>query len=180
MLKSNEDTNRNNVVLVDNSGNFIGIKDKLQAHIDGDLHSAFSVFVFNKKSELLLQRRASNKYHSGGLWSNTCCSHPFPNENTTAAGKRRLQEEMGFQCEIAEIHTKIYNVPCSNGLIENEYNKVFIGRFDGTPEINDEEVEDWRWISVNQLLKDMKTSRDEYTSWFPVLLEDVIAAWNNA
>lgn len=176
-MRVDYDTYRDSVVLVDRKGAFLGVKDKMQAHKDGDLHSAFSIFIFNSKSELLLQRRAVNKYHSGGLWTNTCCSHPFPQENIIVAGRRRLQEEMGFKCELFEIHTKIYDVKCSNGLIEHEYNKILLGRFDEKPKINEIEVSDWKWMDLEFLQNDIKAQSEKYTSWFPILLDDVVSEW---
>lgn len=168
---------RKYVVLVNEDGNNIGYKEKLKAHKDGDFHLAFSVFVFDRDNRLLLQRRQSNKYHSGGLWSNTCCSHPFALEGILSAGKRRLQEEMGFSCELYNAFVKKYNVQCNNELYENEYNYVLFGQFDGVPEINIDEVEDWKWVSIDELFSDLKNNGDVYTPWFSILLLDVIDSY---
>ncbi len=170
---------RDYVVLVNEDGNSIGYKEKLKAHQDGDFHLAFSVFVFDRDNRLLLQRRQSNKYHSGGLWSNTCCSHPFALEGILSAGERRLQEEMGFSCELYNAFVKKYNVRCDNDLYENEYNYVLLGQFDGVPEINLDEVEDWKWISINDLFSDLKKNSNAYTPWFSILLLDAIASYKD-
>ena len=173
----NTSSSRNLLVLVDQHGTPIGNKDKMLAHLDGDLHSAFSIFVFNDKSELLLQRRDRNKYHSGGLWSNTCCSHPFPEENIFNAGQRRLHEEMGFICNLFEGFTTTYNVRCDDDFIEHEYNTVFIGHYSGEPNVNSEEVEAWKWMDIDELCRDINDNSSIYTSWFPLLLDDAINSW---
>ena len=166
------------VVLVDLQGNPIGIKNKIEAHQNGDLHSAFSIFIFNDKAEILLQRREIGKYHSGGLWSNTCCSHPFHGESIVQAGQRRLQEEMGFSCELFEAFTTIYNVRCNNELVEHEYNTVLVGRYNRQPNINKAEVDEWKWVSTDDLYRDIKNNSSDYTAWFELLLDDAIKSRN--
>ena len=145
-----------NVVLVDKNNRKIGVAEKLQAHKDGQLHRAFSVFVFNKNNELLVQKRNSNKYHSGGLWSNTVCSHPKPGETYLAAAHRRLEEEMGFNCPLKKISCFIYKASFANGLTEHEYDCVFIGKYDGVIHPDPEEIEDYKWISLQNLKADIK------------------------
>jgi isopentenyl-diphosphate delta-isomerase len=139
------------VILVDSNDAPIGTMEKLEAHQKGALHRAFSVFAFNGRGELLLQRRAPHKYHSAGLWTNTCCSHPAPGEDTEAAAHRRLQEEMGFDCPITHIGSLTYRTEFANGLIEHEFDHIFIGRFDGQPVLNPEEADASRWISEEGL-----------------------------
>ena len=129
-----------NVILVNKDDCEVGVMEKMEAHQKGLLHRAFSVFLFNKKGEILLQQRAKHKYHSGGLWTNTCCSHPRPGESLSKATQRRLREEMGIKCEMRPAFSFIYKKKFANGLTEHELDHVFLGRFDGTPEINKEEV----------------------------------------
>ena len=139
------------ILTVDEKDNVTGKGEKMKVHREGKLHRAFSIFVFNSKSELLLQKRAKSKYHSGGLWTNTCCSHQRDGETLEKAVHRRLKEEMGFDCELKEVFTFTYRVKFDDGLIENEYDHVFFGKFDGKPEPNPEEVDDWKWISLEEL-----------------------------
>ncbi|BBO26979.1 isopentenyl-diphosphate Delta-isomerase [Alteromonas sp. I4] len=176
MLNNNGSDNIQ-VEVVDMNGNVLFEKDKLQAHKDGDLHKAFSIFVFNNKSELLLQQRAPGKYHSGGLWSNTCCSHPLSGEPTPEAASRRLREEMGISCDLTEIFTTQYKFECDNGLIEHEFNTVFKGEFDGEPKINPLEVSNTRWIKLRQLRKEVATKPKAFTSWLPHLLDELYLIW---
>lgn len=134
-----------NVITVDEKDNPIGIEEKLKAHLDGKLHRAFSIFVFNSKGELMLQKRDKNKYHSGGLWSNTCCSHPRPNQDIKEEAENRLKEEMGFECNLQEIFSQPYDVKVisqQGDLIEHEFDHIFIGFFDGQAKVNPEEAED--------------------------------------
>ena len=164
------------VILVDENDNEIGIEDKLKAHQNGGkLHRAFSVFVFNSKGDFLIQQRSGNKYHCPGLWSNTCCSHPFPGEGLKEAASRRLKEEMGFDCELKEIFSKKYDLKLDNDLWEKEFDHIFIGNYDGEIKINPEEVSDWKWISLEDLKKEIEESPDKYTSWFKLLLKDLLA-----
>lgn len=160
--------------LVDSEGKRIGSVDKLEAHTKGELHEAFSIFVFNKNRDLLLQKRALNKYHSGGLWTNTCCSHPRVNENLELAVHRRLQEEMGFDCDLKEIFSFVYRTEkLTNGLIENEFDHVFVGFVDSiTVKPNDEEVSDYKWTKMEDLKNDVKSSPENYTEWLKIILDN--------
>ncbi|MBI2109460.1 MAG: isopentenyl-diphosphate Delta-isomerase [Parcubacteria group bacterium] len=158
------------IILVDEKDNEIGIMEKLEAHKKGLLHRAFSICVFNNKGEMLLQKRASHKYHSGGLWTNTCCSHPRPGESVLKAAKRRLKEEMGIQCELKEVGSFIYKVPFENGLTEYEYDYILIGTYQNDPILNKEEVEDFKWVDLKNLKKDMEKNPRMYTFWFKTLV----------
>lgn len=162
------------VILVDENNNELGLMDKQEAHEKAALHRAFSVFVFNTKGELLLQQRAFSKYHSGGLWTNTCCSHPRSGESTVDAAHRRLQEEMGFDCPLEEKFHFIYKAPFENGLTEHELDFIYTGIFDGKPNINSEEVNASRWISMDDLIKDVKNTPQKYTAWFDIILREYL------
>jgi isopentenyl-diphosphate delta-isomerase len=164
------------VILIDEADKQIGVANKLEAHQLGKLHRALSVFVFNSRGELLLQKRARAKYHSGGLWSNTCCSHPRPGEDTLAAARRRLKEEMGLECDLKEVHRFTYKATFENGLTEHEYDRVFVGTSDNEPTLNQEEAEDWKWIDPRLLAEEMKAHPGDFTYWFRVSLEDVLKA----
>lgn len=161
------------VILVDENDNDIGVMEKLQAHQEGLLHRAFSVFIFNDKNELLLQQRAVTKYHSGGLWTNTCCSHPRPNETIKDAANRRLFEEMGMGCDLKIKTNFIYKTPFENGLTEHELDYVLIGNTNQNPIINKEEVESYKWLSVSDIKKDIVSNPNHYTSWFKIALDKV-------
>ncbi len=154
------------VVLIDNHDTEIGIMEKNEAHIKGVLHRAVSVFIFNAKGEWLLQRRAFHKYHSPGEWSNTCCTHPFPNESYLAAAKRRLSEEMGLSPTIEEEFRTIYKAELGNGMIEHEYDTVFIGYSDQLPEINPDEIAEYKYVSTQDLDQDIQLNPNHYTLWF--------------
>jgi isopentenyl-diphosphate Delta-isomerase len=156
------------VVLVDPDDNPVGTAPKLQAHLDGRLHRAISVFVFNDRGEMLLQRRAESKYHSGGLWSNTCCSHPRPGEETIAAAGRRLREEMGFQTPLEAAFTFLYRAELEAGLVENELDHVFVGTTDAEPVPDPREVDAWRWIGPADLRRELAESPETFTAWFPI------------
>ena len=162
------------VILVDPNGKEIGTQEKIQAHRDGKLHRAFSIFVFNTLDEVLLQKRAETKYHSGGLWTNTCCSHPRPGENHHHAARRRLQEEMGFDCELKELFSFIYHVKLNDDLFEHELDRVFVGRYDGQPTPNPDEVDDWKWMDIGILKQDIRENSKNYTYWFKLVLDRVI------
>ncbi|MBD2178252.1 isopentenyl-diphosphate Delta-isomerase [Pseudanabaena sp. FACHB-1998] len=153
------------IILVDASDRQIGIAEKLQAHREGLLHRAFSIFVLNSQRQLLLQRRAKHKYHSGGLWTNTCCSHPRDEETTLAAAHRRLLEEMGFDCELQELFSFIYRAELDNGLTEYEFDHVFVGYSDRQPTLNPEEADAWKWIDLDSLQADIKQHPESYTYW---------------
>lgn len=159
------------VILVDENNNELGLMEKHEAHAKAVLHRAFSVFIFNAKGELLLQQRAHTKYHSGGLWTNTCCSHPRSNETTIEAAHRRLMEEMGFDCELTERFHFLYQTPFENGLSEHELDFVFSGIFDGNPKPNTDEVCMYRWISLPELDNEMQTNPERFTIWFRIILE---------
>jgi isopentenyl-diphosphate delta-isomerase len=158
------------VILVDKNDNQIGTEEKMKAHIEGKLHRCFSIFIFNSKGELLLQKRAKEKYHSGGLWSNTCCSHPRPNKKIEEEAKKRLKEEMGMDSELQEVFSFTYKAKVGD-LIENEIDHVFFGTFDGRPKPNPKEVEDWKWVNPDEIKKDMKENPSKYTPWFRTILD---------
>jgi isopentenyl-diphosphate delta-isomerase len=157
-----------NVVLVNSKNEVLGEMEKMEAHRKGLLHRAFSVFVFNSANELLMQKRASSKYHSGGLWTNTCCSHPRLNENIIDAGKRRLMEEMGFTTDLSEMFVFIYKADLDNQLIEHEYDYVLIGKFEDNPVINLDEVEDFAYWNMDFIELDMEQNPKKYTEWFKI------------
>ena len=162
------------VVLVDEQDNEIGKMEKQQAHIEGKLHRAISVFIFNTKGEYLLQQRALNKYHSPGLWTNTCCSHPRHGETAISAAQRRLMEEMGLQCQLKEIFSFVYKVTFENHLTEHEYDHVFIGITDSLPIPNIAEVAAYKYITKDQLLQDININAGNYTAWFKICLPQVV------
>jgi isopentenyl-diphosphate delta-isomerase len=153
------------LILVDAEDREIGVKEKMQAHVEGALHRAFSVFVFDSEKRLLLQRRARTKYHSGGLWSNTACGHPRPGETTIASAHRRLREEMGFDCELNRAFGFLYRTELENRLVEHEFDHVFVGIFDGQPQPDATEVEEWRWLGLEQLRRELVERPYEYSYW---------------
>ena len=159
------------IILVDEQDNVIGTMEKMEAHRRGVLHRAFSVVLFNSSGELLLQRRADNKYHSGGLWTNTCCSHPLPDESIRDAAQRRLKHEMGIDLRPEFAFKFIYKTPLDRSLIEHELDYVFIGTFDGTPVINKNEVSEWKFMSLSELKNDIKVSPENYTIWFRLIVD---------
>lgn len=161
-----------NVILVNENDNEIGQAEKMAAHKEGKLHRAFSIFVFNDKKELMLQKREQHKYHSGGLWTNTCCSHPRPGEDLMDAAHRRLQEEMGFGCELKEIFHFTYSAQFE-GLSEYEVDHVMFGRYNDKPKLNSEEAEDWKWINLDDLNNDIEKNPDNYTVWFKIAMEEI-------
>lgn len=158
------------LVLVDENDQEIGSMEKMEVHQKGLLHRAFSILIFNSKNEILLQQRALDKYHSGGLWTNTCCSHPRINETTLEAANRRLQEEMGFTTELQEEFSFIYRAELDGNMIEHELDHVFFGTYDGEFDFNKEEVNDFKWISLPDLMADVEKSPSLYTEWFKILL----------
>ncbi|WP_417786182.1 isopentenyl-diphosphate Delta-isomerase [Tenacibaculum sp.] len=160
------------VILVDQQDNPIGLMEKIEAHEKALLHRAFSVFVFNDKNELMLQQRAAEKYHSPLLWTNTCCSHQRDGESNIEAGKRRLQEEMGFSCELEEVFSFIYKAPFDNGLTEHEYDHVMIGRFNDEPIINPEEVASYKWMPLEEVKNDIENHPEKYTAWFKIIFKE--------
>jgi farnesyl-diphosphate farnesyltransferase len=159
------------VVLVNENDEVIGVEEKIKTHLRGALHRAFSIFILNSGGELLLQKRTSTKYHSKDLWSNTCCGHQRLGESTEAASRRRLREEMGFDCELREIFNFVYRAELDGGLFEHEYDHVLFGTFDGNPTPNQDEVADWRWMDLATLRLDIGENPERYTYWFRIVLE---------
>jgi len=159
------------VILVDKEDNPIGKMEKLEAHEKALLHRAFSVFVFNDKEELMLQQRALSKYHSPGLWTNTCCSHQRFGETNIQAGKRRLQEEMGFSVELEDVMSFVYKAPFDNGLTEHEFDHILIGKYNKDPKPNPDEVASWKWASLDYIVNDIDKNPDNYTAWFKIIFE---------
>lgn len=162
------------VILVDRNDVQIGTMSKLDVHQKGWLHRAFSIFIFNSEGEMLLQQRALDKYHSAGLWSNTCCSHPSPGEVMDVAAQRRLAEEMGISCKIVPAFSFTYKANFKNGLIEHEFDHVYIGVSDEVPILNRAEVNDWKYIQVSVLVDDIKKNPSQYSEWLKECLEKVI------
>jgi len=158
------------VTLVDRDDNVVGAEEKIRAHRKGKLHRAFSVFVFDEGRRLLIQRRATGKYHSGGLWSNTCCGHPRPGESADGAAERRLTEEMGFVCDLRPAFRTIYEMNVADSMIEHELNQVFIGWFNGSPSPDTREVEACRWMDLAELRDSIAASPERYTPWLRLLL----------
>lgn len=167
---------KENIILVDKNDKKIGIEEKILVHKEGKLHRAFSVFIFNSKEELLLQKRATNKYHSPNLWTNTCCGHPREGEEIIEAARRRLKEEMGFSCLLAEKYSFIYKIKFENNLFEHEYDHVLFGKYNNDPNINPEEASSFKWINLNDLKKDIKNNPADYTYWLKLSLNKVILA----
>ncbi|WP_036155919.1 isopentenyl-diphosphate Delta-isomerase [Maribacter forsetii] len=159
------------VILVNQDNEQIGTMAKMEAHEKALLHRAFSVFITNEKGDIMLQQRAASKYHSPLLWTNTCCSHQREGESNIDAGKRRLQEEMGFQAELKELFSFIYKAPFDNGLTEHEYDHVMLGSFNSEPNINPDEVEAWKWMSPEAVKEDISNNPNEYTAWFKIIFD---------
>lgn len=160
------------VILVDEKDNPVGLMEKIKAHEEARLHRAFSVFVINKKGELLLQQRALHKYHSPGLWTNTCCSHQRQGETNIEAGRRRLREEMGLDCELEEMFWFIYRADFDNGLTEHELDHVMVGHSEDDPVINPDEVAAYKWMDMESVRQDIKNRPDIYTEWFKIIFEE--------
>ena len=156
------------VILVNEHDVQTGTMEKMEVHQKALLHRAFSIFVFNEKGEILLQKRANKKYHSGGLWTNTCCSHPKPGEETLAAAKKRLHEEMGFDIALTKAFDFIYKAPFDNGLTEYEFDHVFVGNYDGDIFPDAEEVSDYCYKSVEEVKNSIQTHPQKYTEWFKI------------
>lgn len=160
------------VILVNELDQQTGLMPKLEAHERAILHRAFSVFILNDKNEIMLQQRAHHKYHSPLLWTNTCCSHQRDGETNIQAGSRRLYEEMGFKAELKELFHFIYKAPFDNGLTEHELDHVMIGYYNDEPIINPEEVEDWKWMKIEDVQNDMLANPDDYTVWFKIIFDE--------
>ena len=160
------------VVLVDKKDNEIGREEKIKAHREAKLHRAFSILVFNEKNEILLQKRAAAKYHSAGLWTNTCCSHPRPGKDLFKEAEKRLKEEMGFKCHLKKSFSFIYKANFDN-LTEYEFDHVFFGKFSGDPLPDEKEVSDWKWMGLAEIKKDIKKNRQNYTPWFKIIIDRI-------
>ncbi|HKG21403.1 MAG TPA: isopentenyl-diphosphate Delta-isomerase [Blastocatellia bacterium] len=158
------------LILVNENDEQVGTGEKLQVHREGRLHRAFSIFVFDSLGRLLLQKRAESKYHSGGLWSNTCCGHPRPGEATEAAARRRLREEMNFDCELRPHSSFIYRAELDNELIEWEFDHILVGAYDENPAPNDLEADDWQWIGIDELKAEVKERPARFTYWLKAAL----------
>lgn len=165
---ANPDINEEKVVLVNQHDVQVGVEEKIKAHKLGALHRAFSVFIFNGAGKLLLQKRAAQKYHSRGLWSNTCCGHPRPGEGIESAARRRLGEEMGFDSELHKLFDFIYYAKLEDGFVEYEYDHVLVGQFDGVPEASSNEVAEWKWMDMARLGADLAEHPESYTYWFRI------------
>lgn len=157
------------VILVDEQDREIGFMEKLEAHKSGKLHRAFSIFIFNDRDELLLQRRALEKYHSKGLWTNTCCSHPAPGESIQEAAEKRLIEEMGLHVDLESAFEFLYKADVCDGLIEYEYDHVFFGRSNDDPVLNTEEAMDFKWSNLSAIQEDILTNSEQYSAWFKIV-----------
>jgi isopentenyl-diphosphate Delta-isomerase len=167
------------LILVDENDNQIGTGEKMEVHRRGHLHRCFSIFVLNSGGEVLLQRRSASKYHSGGLWTNTCCGHPRDGEGTAEAAHRRLREEMGFDCDLEEVLSFIYRqAALKDGLIEHELDHTFTGRYDGAVAPNPEEVDGCRWVAVADLRRDMDQRPEQYTVWSRIALSKLTELWS--
>ena len=167
------------VILVDADDNPIGKLEKLEAHQKGLLHRAFSVFIFNAGGEMLLQQRALNKYHSGGLWTNACCSHPLPGEVTVDAAGRRLKEELGFETAVKKIFDFVYKASFDNGLTEHEFDHVFAGQYDGPIQFNPEEVMDYCYKDIREIRNNLNTHPGKYTAWFHLAFPKIENWWRS-
>ena len=168
------------VILVDTNDRPLGTMPKMEAHQKAVLHRAFSVFILNSKGQMLLQQRAWEKYHSPGLWTNTCCSHQRMGESSLEAGHRRLQEEMGMTTELEELFSFIYKAPFDNGLTEHELDHIMVGYYNEDPVINSDEVEDWKWMKIEDVKNDISLNPDLYTAWFKIIFKNFYNHLNNS
>jgi isopentenyl-diphosphate Delta-isomerase len=166
------------VILVDENDNPVGVGEKIETHKKGILHRAFSVFIFNAKGEMLLQQRAMGKYHSSGLWTNACCSHPYPGEETLAAAQRRLSEEVGFNTPLEKVFDFVYKAEFDNGLTEHEFDHVFVGEYDGNIDFNKEEVMDICYKNMQDVRHSLQTHPQKYTAWFHLAFSKMEDCWN--
>lgn len=167
------------VILVNERDEEVGRQEKLKAHLNGELHRAFSVFIFNSKGEMLLQQRALHKYHSGGLWTNACCSHPSPGETTDKAAERRLNEEMGFTVPVNKQFDFVYKAHFDNGLTEYEFDHVYTAIYDGPVNFNTDEVMDVEYIPMEDLAQSLQSHPDKYTAWFQIAFPKILPWWSN-
>ena len=165
---------KENVILVDKDDKPLGLMEKMEAHEKAVMHRAFSVFIFNEEGKLMLQQRALHKYHSPGLWTNTVCSHPRDGEATEEAAHRRIVEEMGFDCSFEEAFSFVYKAEVGQGLIEHEFDHVFIGVSNLKPNINPDEVATWKYVDLQWLEDDVTSNSKDYTEWFKIALERVL------
>ncbi|MEP7373415.1 MAG: isopentenyl-diphosphate Delta-isomerase [Chitinophagaceae bacterium] len=166
-----------NVILVNEKDEITGSMEKLETHKKGLLHRAFSIFVFNSQGEMLIQRRATQKYHSGGLWTNACCSHPQPGEETADAARKRLKEEMGFKIPVAKIFDFVYKAKFDNGLMEYEFDHVFVGEYEGEVNYDKEEVMDACYASMEKINHSLKSHPEKYTAWFHLAFPKIEKWW---
>jgi isopentenyl-diphosphate delta-isomerase len=166
------------VILVNGQDEQVGTMEKMEAHYQAALHRAFSVFLFNDRGEMLLQQRAKGKYHSGGLWTNACCSHPRPGEATQDAASRRLKEEMGIHASLEKIFDFTYKAPFDNGLTEHEFDHVFAGTYSGSVKPNKNEVEDYCYKTMQEIETSLQSHPHKYTAWFHIAFPKVLSWWN--
>lgn len=171
MIPDKEDLADKRIILVDENDKVLGYGEKMEIHRKGQLHRCFSVIVLNSKGEILLQKRAEGKYHCPGLWSNTCCSHPYPQEDIKSAAKRRLREELGFVCDLEKVDVFHYKAEFDNGLTENEIDHFFKGQHNGEIDPNPEEVGDIKWIGIEELKQDIEKNPDHYTVWLKIIIQ---------
>lgn len=169
-------TKSTEIILVNERDDPIGTMEKCTAHMQGRLHRAFSLLVFNTEGKLLLQRRAFHKYHSGGLWSNTCCGHPSVNELLGVAAHRRLREELDLDCEFKEIFSFVYTAEVGSGLVENEYDHVLVGHSNMNPRLNYAEAIDWRWAGIPEIQSEIANQPEQFTAWFGLIIQRL--CWN--
>ncbi|MFM7594770.1 MAG: isopentenyl-diphosphate Delta-isomerase [Flavobacteriales bacterium] len=167
------------VILVNKNDEEIGTMEKMEAHLQGMLHRAFSVLIFNSKSQLLIHRRAFGKYHSEGLWTNTCCSHPLPGETIVEAANRRLVEEMGMKTSLAPLFSFIYRAELENNLVEHELDHVLIGFTNDEPHVNPDEVCDYKWMAMPEIEQDIENNPSEYTAWFKKIILEYKSAFKD-
>ncbi|MFM7387904.1 MAG: isopentenyl-diphosphate Delta-isomerase [Bacteroidota bacterium] len=167
------------VILVNKHDEEIGTMEKMEAHLQGMLHRAFSILIFNSQRKLLIHRRAFGKYHSEGLWTNTCCSHPFPGEDLVEAANRRLREEMGMKTSLAPLFSFIYRAELENDLVEHELDHVLIGFTDDEPRVNPDEVSDYKWMAMHEIEEDIEKNPGNYTAWFKKIILEYKSAFND-
>ena len=165
------------MILVNEKDEVTGSMEKLEAHKKGLLHRAFSIFVFNSQGKMLMQQRALGKYHSGGLWTNTCCSHPEPGEETGDAAKKRLKEEMGFEIPVLNVFDFVYQTKFDNGLTEYEFDHVFVGEYEGVVNYDKEEVMDAGYESMQEIIHSLKSHPEKYTAWFHLAFPKIESWW---